>query len=134
MRLGSITPILRSDAGVWTPPFAMLSKDRVEVGNFSDGGAAADADPQLVFGQFGRGDGEIDFAGFTGTQMNALESAELAHGVVRAAGAADVKLDHFVALAVGRVLDFDGNLRAAGRALGAQGGIIELGVGEAEAE
>src|ERR1035441_5776101 len=91
MRLGSITPILRFATGVWTPPFAMLSKDRVEVGNFSDGLAAADADPQLVFGQFGRGDGEIGFAGFTGAQMDALESAELAHGVVRAAGAADVE-------------------------------------------
>src|ERR1019366_3048816 len=134
MRLGSITPILRFAAGVWTPPFAMLSKDCVEVGNFSDGRAAADADAQFVFGQFGRGDGEIGLAGFTGTQADALESAELAHGVVRAAGAADVELDHFVALAVGRVPDVDGNLRAAGRALGAQGGIIELGVAEAEAK
>src|ERR1035441_8036776 len=134
MRLGSITLILRSAAGVWTPPVAMQSKDRVEVGNFSDGLAASDADAQLVFGQFGRGDGEIDFAGFTGTQMDALESAELAHRVVRAAGAAHVKLDNFVALAVGRVPDVDGNLRAAGRPLGAQGGIIELGVGEAEAD
>src|SRR5271157_330453 len=121
MRLGSITPNLRSTAGVFTPPSAMLSKDRVEVGNLPDGLAAADADPHLVFGQLGRGDGKIDFAGFTGTEMNALESAELAHGVVRPAGAADVKLDHFVALAVGRVHHADGNLRAAGCALGAQG-------------
>src|ERR1039457_2375648 len=112
----------------------MLSKDSVEVGNLSDGGAAADADPQLVFGQFGRGEGEIDFAGFAGTQMDALESAELAHGVVRPAGAGGIKLDHFVALAGGRVPDVDGNLRAAGRALGVKGGIVELGVGEAEAE
>src|ERR1039458_9323822 len=123
MRLGSITLILRSAAGVWTPPVAMQSKDRVEVGNFSDGLAATDTDAQLVFGQFGRGDGEIDFAGFTGKQMDALETAELAHGVVRPAGAADIKLDHFVALAGGRVLHMDGNLRAAGRPLGAKGGI-----------
>src|ERR1035441_4649550 len=98
----------------------MLSEDRVEVGNLSDGLAAADADAHSVFGQFGRGDGEIDFAGFTGVQVDALESAELANGVVRPAGAADVKLDHFVALAGGRVLHMDGNLRAAGRPLGAK--------------
>src|ERR1039458_8274759 len=115
MRLGSITPILRSATGVWTPPFAMLSKDRVEVGNFSDGLAPTDADPQLVFGQFGRGDGEIGFAGFTRTQVDALESAELAHGDVGAEGVGSVKQDHFVALAVERVLAVDENLRAAGR-------------------
>src|ERR1035438_1109489 len=112
----------------------MLSKDRVDVGNFSDGLAAPDADAQLVFRQVGRGDGEIDVAGFTGTQMDALESAELAHGVVRPAGAGGVELDHFVARPAGRVPDVDGNLRAGGHALGAQGGILELRVGEAEAE
>src|ERR1039457_2456193 len=112
MRLGSITPILRSATGVWTPPLAMLSKDCVEVGNFPDGLAAADADAELVLGQFGGGDGETDFAGCAGTQMDALESAELAHGLVRPAGAAGIKLDHFVALARGRVPDVDGYLRA----------------------
>lgn len=46
----------------------MLSEDHIEVGNFPDGLATADADAQLVFGQFGRGEGETDVAGFTWAQ------------------------------------------------------------------
>src|SRR5271157_1211613 len=80
--------------------------------------AAANADTHQALGHTLRGQVEFDHAGFAGAEMDTLEAAQTADGVVGAARAIHVKLHHFVALARGIVLYGDADAGAIGAAAG----------------
>src|ERR1039458_7026626 len=72
--------------------------------DLTGGLAASHADAHFALREIFGGDGELHRAGFAGTQMDPLESAQVPDGIVRRRAPAQVQLHHLVALARGNVL------------------------------